>query len=293
MRLTALGLRVCISAHQGRRAEAMALLDEYERGGGAGNDVTSAVWGFGLTFCSLLEEDRRRALTEFDQAAAAEANRPPQYLSYVHGPRLFVAVLEGTAGWPELTAARRSSSGHARWNRAFLALADAVLSAGAGRADAVRSAVEEFETTVQPFPLARHLGLRLLGEIALDGGWGEPARWLRTAEAHFLAMPAPRVAAAARALLRRAGEPVRQWRRGADALPAELRLLGVTVREYEVLVLLAAGLSNREIGERLFVSRRTIDTHVANLLAKTGQPNRVALARYADAPQPDALGKSQ
>jgi DNA-binding CsgD family transcriptional regulator len=159
-----------------------------------------------------------------------------------------------------------------------------VLSAREGQVAVAMSAVAEFETIAEPFPLARHLGLRLLGETALDGGWGDPARWLRTAEAFFLAMPAPRVAAAARALLRRAGEPVRQWRRGADALPTELRLLGVTVREYEVLTLVTAGLSNREIGERLFVSRRTVDTHVANLLAKTGQPNRGALTKYAPLP---------
>jgi DNA-binding CsgD family transcriptional regulator/tetratricopeptide (TPR) repeat protein len=278
--LTALGLRVCISAHQGRRTEAMALLDEYERRGGADCDITSAMWGFGLAFCSLLEEDRQRALTEFDRAVKAEEDRPPQYLSYTHGPQLFLAVLEGNAGRPELTAVRRSASGQARWNRTFLALAEAVVSAGEGRTDAAMSAVEEFQTTAQPFPLAHHLGLRLLGEAALDGGWGEPARWLRTAEAFFLAMPAPPVTTAIRGLLRRAGESVRQWRQGADAVPTELRLLGVSVREYEVLTLVTAGLNNREIGERLFVSRRTIETHVAKLLAKTGQPNRVALARY-------------
>ncbi|HEU5471044.1 MAG TPA: AAA family ATPase [Actinophytocola sp.] len=293
MSLTALGLRVCISAHQGRRAETMALLEDYERRGGAGSDFSSALWGFGLAFCSLLEEDRPRALAEFDQAAKAEANRPPQYLSYVHGPRLFLAVLEGGADRLELTAARRSASGQARWNRVFLALADAVLSAREGRAEATATALAEFEAAAEPFPLARHLGLRLLAEPALDGRWGEPARWLRTAEAFFLTMPAPQVAAAARALLRRAGEPVRHWRRGADTLPTELRLIGVTVREYEVLTLVAAGLSNREIGERLFVSRRTVETHVANLLAKTGQPNRVALARYADPRLPDVTGKSQ
>jgi len=48
-------------------------------------------------------------------------------------------------------------------------------------------------------------------------------------------------------------------------------------------VLVADRLSNREISERLFVSRRTVDTHVANLLAKTCQPDRVALAKYAAA----------
>jgi DNA-binding NarL/FixJ family response regulator len=60
----------------------------------------------------------------------------------------------------------------------------------------------------------------------------------------------------------------------------------VTVREHDVLVLVADRLTNREISERLFVSRRTVDSHVANLLAKTGQPDRQALARYAELREP-------
>jgi DNA-binding CsgD family transcriptional regulator/tetratricopeptide (TPR) repeat protein len=279
--LNSLGLRICVLAHQGRRDEAMALLDEYDRLGGTGSGFTSALWGFGLAFCSLLEEDRLRAVGEFERAVAAETDRPPGFVSFVHGPRLFLAVLEGAEGWPELEAARLSSSGQARWNRQFLALAEAVLAGRDGRPDEAMLAVDEFEGAAAPFPLARHLGLRLLGEVAVDGGWGEPARWLRTAEVYFQTLPAPRVATAIRSLLRRAGEPVRQRRQGADAVPVELRLLGVTVREYDVLVLVADRLTNREISERLFVSRRTVDSHVANLLAKTGQPDRLALARYA------------
>jgi DNA-binding NarL/FixJ family response regulator len=42
----------------------------------------------------------------------------------------------------------------------------------------------------------------------------------------------------------------------------------------DVLTLLAEGLTNREIAQRLFVSPRTIETHVANLLAKTGAASR-------------------
>ena len=282
MPIIALGLRVCIRAHQGRRAEATDLLAAYERLGGGDCDFASAVWGFGLAFCSLLEESRDQALADVERAVAAEADRPPQYLSYSHGPRLLLAVLAGRDGWDGYEAARSSASGQARWNRQFLALAAAVLAGRDGRADEADRAVREFQVEAAAFPLAYHLGLRLLGEAAVDGGWGEPAPWLRTAEAYFHAMPAPRVAAACRGLLRRAGEPVQQRRRGTDAVPPELRMTGVTAREYDVLTLVAARLSNREIGERLFVSRRTVDSHVANLLAKTGQANRVALARYAE-----------
>ena len=280
-RVIALGLRVCVSAHQGRRAETAALFGEFERLGGADSDIASAVWGFGLAFCSLLAEDRAQALTECARAAAAEADRPPQYVSYAHGPGLFLSVLAGVAGQADIDAVVDSATGQARWNRQFVSLAEAVLAARDGRQGDATEAVARFETAAVPFPLAHHLGLRLIGEVAVDGAWGDPARWLRTAEVYFQALPAPRVVAAIRTLLRKAGVSVRQRRRGADGVPVALRLAGVTVREYEVLKLVADRLTNREISERLFVSRRTVDTHVANLLAKTGRPDRIALSRYA------------
>jgi NarL family two-component system response regulator LiaR len=48
----------------------------------------------------------------------------------------------------------------------------------------------------------------------------------------------------------------------------------LTVREMEVLVLLVEGLNNREIGERLFVSRATAKAHVSHILDKMGVSNR-------------------
>ena len=44
--------------------------------------------------------------------------------------------------------------------------------------------------------------------------------------------------------------------------------LGISKREFEVLELMAAGLSNQEIAEKLFVSNSTIKTHVSNVLGK-------------------------
>jgi DNA-binding CsgD family transcriptional regulator len=54
---------------------------------------------------------------------------------------------------------------------------------------------------------------------------------------------------------------------------------GLTRREREVLRLLALGRTNRQIAQELFVSARTVDMHVRNLLAKLGCTSRVAAAR--------------
>ncbi len=57
--------------------------------------------------------------------------------------------------------------------------------------------------------------------------------------------------------------------------------VGVSAREAEVLALVAQHLSNAEIGARLFISVRTVETHVSSLLRKLGVPDRRALAQHA------------
>jgi DNA-binding NarL/FixJ family response regulator len=52
-------------------------------------------------------------------------------------------------------------------------------------------------------------------------------------------------------------------------------------REIEVLRLIAAGKSNREIADTLFISLNTVATHVRNILTKTGCANRTEAAAYA------------
>ena len=56
--------------------------------------------------------------------------------------------------------------------------------------------------------------------LALADGWGEPVEWLRASEEYFHAQDVTRVAAACRALLRRAGAQVTQRRRGHDVILA-------------------------------------------------------------------------
>ncbi|NJN56651.1 MAG: response regulator transcription factor [Leptolyngbyaceae cyanobacterium SL_5_9] len=52
-------------------------------------------------------------------------------------------------------------------------------------------------------------------------------------------------------------------------------------RELQILELVAGGLTNQEIAEKLEISKRTVDNHISNILTKTSTGNRVALVRWA------------
>ena len=52
-------------------------------------------------------------------------------------------------------------------------------------------------------------------------------------------------------------------------------------REMEIVDLVAVGLTNYEIAEKLDISKRTVDNHISNVLAKTKTENRVELVRWA------------
>ena len=56
---------------------------------------------------------------------------------------------------------------------------------------------------------------------------------------------------------------------------------GLTVREVEILRLVAAGMTNRQTAERLGLSIRTVDAHLRSIYAKLGIKSRSAATRYA------------
>lgn len=66
-----------------------------------------------------------------------------------------------------------------------------------------------------------------------------------------------------------------------DAAPEPMRPSGLSMREVEVLRLVAQGLSNGEIAERLFITRKTAGVHVTHILDKLGVANRVEAAMVA------------
>jgi DNA-binding NarL/FixJ family response regulator len=65
------------------------------------------------------------------------------------------------------------------------------------------------------------------------------------------------------------------------AEPTASSVEGLTARESEVLTLIAAGLSNAEIGAKLVLSNATIKTHINRIFAKIGARDRAQAVRYA------------
>ncbi|WP_170225659.1 response regulator transcription factor [Pseudonocardia cypriaca] len=78
-----------------------------------------------------------------------------------------------------------------------------------------------------------------------------------------------------------AGLVLGEYRRLAGAERSGPEVPALTERETDVLRLVAKGLTARQIGERLGVSHRTVETHVQSTLRKLQLHNRVQLARYA------------
>jgi DNA-binding CsgD family transcriptional regulator/tetratricopeptide (TPR) repeat protein len=109
---------------------------------------------------------------------------------------------------------------------------------------------------------------------------------LRAAYAAATALRAGPLKAAVEALARRARipleeVPVAQSQGAAPPPPPAPRPAGLSVREIEVLRLVAAGRSNGEIAERLFITRKTAGVHVTHILDKLGVSNRVEAAMAA------------
>lgn len=82
-----------------------------------------------------------------------------------------------------------------------------------------------------------------------------------------------------------------QIRRGSLVTPEDRLFQQLSEREHQILAFIAEGLTNREIGERLFLSEKTIKHHVSDILGKLGFRRRVEAAgfavRYAAHHQPD------
>jgi DNA-binding CsgD family transcriptional regulator len=275
--------RAILAGHQGRRREMDEALTEFRHwDGDAQPQYAPRVHGLARAFCALLEENRDRAVGELSEALRAEETNPTvMQLSGRYGMHLLLRTLSGDADWAAYESVTASPASRFRWDRQFAAFARAVLLGRSGRHDEATSVIDEAVRVGEPYAMGRHLGLRLVSEAAFEDGWGRPVDWLRTAEEYFHKADISPVASACRGLLRDTGVRVAQRRGGVDEIPPALRAVGVTAREYEVLLLLGDRLANREIAVRLHLSTRTVEKHVSSLITKTGRPNRIALSEFA------------
>jgi DNA-binding CsgD family transcriptional regulator len=208
------------------------------------------------------------ARTEADEAALARDRREEVPASTVARCR----ALAGFAAAPPVPTSPL---------RGYQALVTAELTRAAGRNDVAtwQAAVQVWQVAAEPYPLA-YAWLRLAEAASAAGD-----RQTAVRQAHALAsqVGAAPIADEAAALARRTRLSLEEPQTGAVTAPPEdpLDRFGLTEREREILALLAAGRSNPQIAEALFISPKTASVHVSNILAKLGVASRMEAAAVA------------
>lgn len=267
-----------IATHQGRFRDMQRLVRAAEEVGGDDPDILIGTWSMCRAMRSLLQEDRVRARAEFATAAAKVTASPALAINPCDGPRLLLRAVDAEAGAGDVASFEAMNARGARWSELWGGMAKAVVTGRAGDLGAAVAAFDRALAAGAPMPLFRLVAVRLAAEAAVVDGWGDPAAWLIDTERALAARGHDPMASACRSLLRRSGSGAGRSRRADATVAPELRRHGVTAREAEVLALVGTRLSNRDIAERLFLSPRTVEKHVASLLAKTGRTSRAALA---------------
>jgi DNA-binding CsgD family transcriptional regulator len=277
-------IRLARTAEPAMFAEALARLAELRLAQGRVDEAAALLEGVedrptsGAALAGVL-------LARGDPDAAAAVLR--RRLRAVGDGRLEAAILVELLAEAEVARGGVGSAG--RRARALARLAEEVgcdvvtaraeralgrVAAAAGRPAAaahLERALEAFCRLEMPLEAGRtHL---LLADALAADAPEDAVREARAAVAAFDALGAARLADAARARLRALGV------RAGPSGPRSLALL--TRRELEVMALLADGLSNRDIAERLYLTRKTVEHHVHNVLVKLDLRNRAEAAAYA------------
>jgi LuxR family maltose regulon positive regulatory protein len=252
---------------QGRRADATRLLEQVGSSSGA-------------LLC--------RARLAFDQGDSRQAvelverllRQVPAEHGLARAPAL-VLLVRGRAARGELEAAAPALAQLRELERrvgtdplgACCDLAEGTLTAAGGEHDRARAlledAVDGFERSGGSFEAAEARIELALSLIAL-GRVQEAAREASLARDRLLELGAEAEAERATRIVEVGGQA-----QGEPPLPE------LTPREREVLSLLAEGLTNRQIAERLVVSEHTVHRHVTNMLRKLELPSRTAAAAHA------------
>ncbi|KUO17875.1 helix-turn-helix transcriptional regulator [Streptomyces dysideae] len=249
-------LAVGIAAAEGRLPDARAELD---RALDTGFPPGTQRFAWPLLLAAAEAEAGARGLP------AAEAGRAEVL------QRLFHAAKHLTTDAPIWLA-------HDKWIRAELHRAE-----GRDTPDAWSDVVSAFEALERPYDLAR-VRHRLAEVLLTAGGEDERDRataLLRLAHAVAAHLGARPLTDAVTLLAQRARLPLTPApdHRTAPTDPADS--LGLTTRERDVLRLVSAGRTNRQIAEELFISPKTASVHVSNILAKLGVSGRGEAAAVA------------
>lgn len=244
----------------------------------------------------VVAEARRRrgdptAASAYDEARAR--GRDPQ-------PGRALLQLEGgdAAGAATTVRTALTAVGDDPLRRAPLCVAAVEIAISAGRLDDARAAASELVETAAMYATS---GLEAMAEAArgavllAEERAEEALPVLRKACRRWHELGAPYDAAGTCVLLamayRALGDESSAAAEAAQAEATYVRLGahrpvpevpdGLTRRESEVLALVADGCSNREIGERLFISDRTVARHLTNIFHKIDVTSRTQAARYA------------
>ncbi|MBO0787015.1 MAG: hypothetical protein J2P33_13185, partial [Actinobacteria bacterium] len=266
-----------ISFHRddlGRAAAAAAAASQETTGRGPRYGTNWAAWPRAL----LLEADGKQSQALQAMIAAwDECARLGITMEYpVTGPDLVrLAVAQGDTSRAREAAAAvndvASANDDVAWLRGSALRCQGMAE---GDADALAAAVRAYAGASRPLELA----LASEDAAAAFVKRGEPQRarpLLEQAIASYERLGAYRDLARASAVLRLAG--VRRGARGPRKRP-QFGWQSLTPTEQTVAALVADGLSNPQIGERLFISRRTVQTHLAHVFAKLDISSRAQLA---------------
>jgi ATP/maltotriose-dependent transcriptional regulator MalT len=265
-----------------------------------------------LAELALWQRQPSEAVAAADAALAALADHTD-----IRHNELYALALRAQADIAELARARRSepeaaeaiSSGrglldevrrhHARagdlpalapQSTAWMLLCDAESHRleGTPASDAWNACAEAWETLGRPYPAAYARWREAEAVLAERGDRKRAASALASVGATATALGAGPLLHEAEALALRARIPLTREASNESVEPSvaeppttDADRLGLTAREREVLALVAAGRTNRQIGEELFISEKTAGVHVSNILGKLGVASRGEAAAVA------------
>ena len=246
-------------------------------------DASAMAWGWCRAMCSLLEDDREAVGAHLERAVGFLRVSPAVNPWGFRGLWALLRTVENHDGAAACEEVREAGATVYWMNRGYLALAQAVEGGRVGDVEAAQTHFAQGDEALAPSVWFRHFARCVVAEAAIADGWGDPASWLREGAVCFEDLGQVPLTSRCRSLLRQAGAPLPRTGRGESTVPARLRALGVTSREVDVLRLVGQRLGNKEIGARLYLSPRTVEKHVASLIAKTAVHDRLELVGFAAA----------